>query len=95
MERNLVCRQCGASFVFSESEQALYMEKGFTREPQRCEACRMSKKALESAEKPKKEMYPAICAACGCQTELPFRPTGDKPVYCYACLLSRKGKESD
>ena len=93
MERILVCRQGGEQFAFDESEQAFYMERGFENEPKRCKACRMSKHALESAQKPKKEMYPAVCAACGAQTELPFRPTGEKPVYCYACLLIKKQAE--
>ena len=90
MERILVCHQCGEQFAYDESEQAFYKERGFENDPKRCKACRMSKHALESAQKPKKEMYPAVCAECGAQTELPFRPTGDKPVYCYACLLMRK-----
>ena len=93
MERILVCRQCGDRFVYDETEQTFYMERGFENEPKRCKACRMSKYALESAQKPKKEMFPAICAECGAKTELPFRPTGDKPVYCYACLLKKKREE--
>jgi len=27
----------------------------------------------------------APCARCGKEAELPFRPTGSKPVYCDAC----------
>lgn len=30
--------------------------------------------------------YPATCARCKQQTEVPFRPTGLKPVYCDACF---------
>ncbi len=31
------------------------------------------------------------CAECGVAiTELPFQPTGDKPVYCRACLQARR-----
>ncbi len=90
MERNLVCRQCAMEFSFEESEQLFYLEKGFKKEPRRCKVCRKSSAALASAERPKKEMYPAICAACGCHTELPFRPTGEKPVYCHACLIKKK-----
>src|SRR4051812_3634508 len=28
-----------------------------------------------------RQMYPATCSACGKQTEVPFQPSGDKPVY--------------
>ena len=93
MDITLTCKQCAMEFIFSEAEQKFYSEKGFAMGPGRCQACRMSGAALQLPEKPKKEMYPAICAACGCQTELPFRPTGEKPVYCFACHLKRKKKE--
>jgi len=32
------------------------------------------------------EMHQAICAECGKKCEVPFRPTGDKPVYCSSCF---------
>ncbi|KKQ27421.1 MAG: hypothetical protein US42_C0009G0011 [Candidatus Magasanikbacteria bacterium GW2011_GWC2_37_14] len=32
------------------------------------------------------------CADCGTKiTELPFQPSGDKPVYCRACLQAKRG----
>lgn len=43
-DKNLVCKDCGATFVFTEGEQAFYEEKGFTNEPQRCPDCRRAKK---------------------------------------------------
>ncbi|MFC2068710.1 CxxC-x17-CxxC domain-containing protein [Chloroflexota bacterium] len=30
-------------------------------------------------------MFPATCADCGADTEVPFEPRGDKPVYCSDC----------
>jgi CxxC-x17-CxxC domain-containing protein len=35
-------------------------------------------------------MYPATCSACGKQTEVPFEPSGSKPVYCRECYQSRR-----
>jgi uncharacterized membrane protein YgcG len=43
-DKTLVCKDCGNEFVFTESEQAFYKEKGFENEPQRCPACRKAKK---------------------------------------------------
>ncbi|MDF2543839.1 MAG: cytochrome [Herbinix sp.] len=43
-DKVLVCKDCKAEFVFTESEQAFYKEKGFDNEPQRCPACRRAKK---------------------------------------------------
>ncbi len=34
-------------------------------------------------------MYQAVCDECGNACEVPFKPTGDKPVYCNNCF---KGK---
>ena len=31
-------------------------------------------------------MYPATCAACNQQCEIPFRPREGKPVYCSSCF---------
>lgn len=32
----------------------------------------------------------AVCAECGQECEVPFRPTGDRPVYCSDCFSARK-----
>ena len=32
------------------------------------------------------EMFPAICAECGKSCEVPFRPTGERPVLCRNCF---------
>ena len=37
-----------------------------------------------------REMFSATCSACGQQTEVPFRPTSGKPVYCSACFAQRR-----
>jgi CxxC-x17-CxxC domain-containing protein len=31
-------------------------------------------------------MYKATCSDCGASCELPFRPSGDRPVYCSNCF---------
>ncbi|MFA5143596.1 MAG: CxxC-x17-CxxC domain-containing protein [Candidatus Omnitrophota bacterium] len=37
-----------------------------------------------------KQYYKAICADCNKECEVPFRPTGDRPVYCKDCFSKRK-----
>ena len=39
------------------------------------------------------EMFSATCASCGKQCEVPFRPTGNKPVLCRECFQSNKGSD--
>jgi CxxC-x17-CxxC domain-containing protein len=35
------------------------------------------------------------CAQCGKQTEVPFQPRGDKPVYCSDCYSKIKVSRKD
>jgi CxxC-x17-CxxC domain-containing protein len=41
--------------------------------------------------RPAREMFTAICSSCGQTAEVPFQPSGDKPVYCSACFQKRRG----
>jgi len=38
-------------------------------------------------------LYDATCADCGKETKVPFRPTGDREVYCRDCFAKRGGGE--
>jgi CxxC-x17-CxxC domain-containing protein len=33
-----------------------------------------------------REMHKATCAECGNECEVPFKPSGDRPVYCRECF---------
>lgn len=43
----------------------------------------------------KPEMHKAVCSECKQPCEVPFRPTGDKPVYCRDCFGSKGGASQD
>ncbi|HBV88016.1 zinc-ribbon domain containing protein [Desulfosporosinus sp.] len=98
-DKQLTCRDCGQEFVFSAGEQDFYAEKGFENEPTRCPACRQARKQQSGGgrsnyggfgSRPQREMFPAVCASCGVQTEVPFQPSGEKPVYCRDCFQSMR-----
>ena len=39
-----------------------------------------------------RQLYDIKCAVCGKQAQVPFKPTGDRPVYCRDCYMEqRKG----
>ena len=44
----------------------------------------------EAVVRTAREMFPAVCAQCGKQTQVPFKPRGDRPVYCSDCFSSRR-----
>jgi CxxC-x17-CxxC domain-containing protein len=88
-DKTLSCRDCAAEFVFTSAEQDFFAEKGFTNEPGRCPTCRAARKqenrGVRSGGYQQREMHDATCAACGVQTQVPFRPSNDRPVYCRDC----------
>jgi CxxC-x17-CxxC domain-containing protein len=36
-------------------------------------------------------MHPVKCADCGVDTQVPFKPTQDRPVYCRECYQKQRG----
>lgn len=42
-------------------------------------------------EREARQMYSATCASCGNETQVPFQPRGDRPVYCSDCYQSQRG----
>lgn len=101
MTRNditIVCKDCGRNFMFRADEQSFFQEKGYS-EPTRCKDCRTARK--NSTNQPgsrapretssfgrsqDRELFPATCASCGENTQVPFKPTGSRPVYCSNCF---------
>ncbi len=37
-----------------------------------------------------REMFKANCSECKKECEVPFKPSGDRPVYCRDCFSKRK-----
>lgn len=89
-DKTLSCRDCGAEFVFTASEQDFFAEKGFTNEPTRCRDCRIARKNSNNNSSNRREMFPATCATCGVETEVPFQPRDDRPVYCRDCFTRQR-----
>ncbi len=96
-DKTLSCRDCGQSFVFTAGEQEFHAEKGFTNTPGRCPACRSARKASggfgggSRGTGGPREMHTATCSACGKECQVPFVPSGEKPVYCSDCFQSQRG----
>ncbi len=44
--------------------------------------------------RPERVMTQVTCANCGKETEVPFVPRGDKPVYCSDCFAQMGGRSS-
>ena len=87
-DKSLQCSDYGSSFTFSAEEQQLFQSRGYTNEPKRCPDCRQARKSERygnSGYGSRRQMFPATCAECGKDTEVPFEPHEDRPVYCSEC----------
>jgi len=88
-DKTIQCADCGTEFTFSAEEQELFQTRGYTNEPKRCPSCRQARKSERYARGNSyglpRQMFPAICAECGKNTEVPFEPTNGRPVYCSDC----------
>ena len=98
-DRNITCVECNTSFVYSAEDQQFHASKGYT-EPKRCPSCRANRRndggssygssyGGGSSYRAPREMFPTTCSQCGKETEVPFQPRGDKPVYCSDCFSKR------
>jgi CxxC-x17-CxxC domain-containing protein len=82
-DTTLTCRDCSQAFTFTSGEQEFYASRGFS-EPSRCADCRAAR-----------EMFTATCSSCGQPAQVPFQPSGEKPVYCSACFEQRRAGGGD
>jgi CxxC-x17-CxxC domain-containing protein len=39
-----------------------------------------------------RQMFSTVCSSCGKNCEVPFKPTGEKPVYCKDCFEKMGGR---
>lgn len=93
-DKILKCKECGQDFVFTAGEQEFYAEKGFENEPARCRECRGNRRrGREGGESTQREMFEAVCAECGKNTLVPFKPRNDRPIYCRDCFIAKKNQE--
>lgn len=66
--------------------------------PVYCSDCNRNRRSdttrMSSGPRRERQMFSVnlTCGDCGTPiTQLPFQPSGDKPVYCRACLQTRRG----
>jgi CxxC-x17-CxxC domain-containing protein len=86
----LICADCNQEFIFTVGEQEFYADKGLVNSPKRCKGCRSNRKAQQrgggGSRGGGKQLFSTVCSNCGYPTKVPFKPTGDRPVYCKSCM---------
>ena len=96
-DKTLECSDCANAFIFGVEEQEQFQSRGYTNDPKRCPDCRQARKAQQNRNSgnsygnssygfaPRRQLFPAVCADCGKETEVPFEPSQGRPVYCSDC----------
>lgn len=95
-DKTLVCADCGSQFTFPAEDQEFHASRGY-QDPKRCPPCRQARRAERaggSGAGYSRTMYDAVCANCGVQTQVPFLPRQDRPVYCSDCFAKLKPNRS-
>lgn len=91
-DKQIQCVDCGKEFTFTGAEQEFFAQKGYTNEPKRCLPCRQNRKSEKGGGggggSRSMQKFPAVCAQCGKETEVPFEPRQGRPVYCSSCYNS-------
>jgi CxxC-x17-CxxC domain-containing protein len=92
-DKVLKCIDCGQGFVFTAGEQLFFRDKQFKNEPKRCKDCKEKRLqalgAVHSTTVPKVETR-LVCANCGKETTVPFKPTQGRPVLCRECFQQKE-----
>ena len=93
-EKTLRCSNCGDTFTFRVDELEYFL-RGHIYEPKRCPDCLQAENLSLSENSgyifiPVPQSYHVVCADCGKETEVPFIPRQDNPVYCDDCHRKEK-----
>ena len=98
-DKSLSCSDCSTAFMFTVREQENFASKGYMNDPKRCPSCREARRVQQqgsssfnggtygnrSYNSSARQMFPVKCSTCGIDTQVPFEPRGDRPVYCSDC----------
>jgi len=69
------------------------MKKNFRRNDRDSGPTDFSKYSSFNNKRPdfkERSMHKAVCADCGKSCDVPFKPSGDRPVYCRECFSKHK-----
>ncbi len=94
-DKVLTCVECGADFVFTAGEQSFYQDKHFQNEPKRCRTCKVKRVVALGGNGggPRERVETHIvCASCGAESTVPFRPGQGRPVLCRECFSQQRAK---
>ncbi len=65
-----------------------------SQRPQSSERFQKPSSRFRRDDRPRERSFTqAVCSQCGKECEIPFKPTGDRPVYCRDCFSARNNSQ--
>src|ERR1022692_4704363 len=89
VDRDLICKDCGAEFTFSAAEQLFFHDEQFKNDPKRCRQCRARRNS-----RPRMPLRPettTTCAECGSGTTVPT-PNQGRAELCRPCFQKNRSQ---
>ena len=69
-DRDVLCADCGVTFVFSAGEQEFFQGKGFSHVPKRCKQCKAKREGGNGRRRIETHVN---CSECGSGTDCPIQ----------------------
>ncbi len=96
MQEQLVSLENKLDTLISRSPERHSEEKRFSKPFQRFDRPNRYGQGRRDSRPEERSFTQAICADCKKECEVPFKPSGDRPVYCRDCFSKRnEGKGGD
>lgn len=92
IQQQLIVLERKLDTLISQSSKRPYEEKGPGKPFQRFEHTNRQPDTRQDNKFRERVLHKAVCAACNKECEVPFKPSGDRPVYCKECFTARKSQ---
>jgi len=92
MQEQLVSLEKKIDTLVSQSSKKPAEEKHFSKPFQRFDRPRHHDRGDRDNNFRERSFTQVICSDCNKECEVPFKPSGDRPVYCKECFAKRKDR---
>ena len=92
MQEQLVSLEKKIDTLISQSSKKPAEEKHFSKSFQRFDRTRHHDRGDRDNNFRERSFTQVICSDCNKECEVPFKPSGDRPVYCKECFAKRKDR---
>ena len=90
MQQQLILLEKKIDILISQSSEKPSGGSNYSKHSQRFNDSQRFGRGHQDNNYRERSFTKAICAECKAECEVPFKPTGDRPVYCKECFAKRK-----